>query len=536
MPLFLQPLSGNSTAGGKSFPIPTGPGSFTVGRSGTNDLCVDDISVSSLHARLESSGVNGVDLVDCDSSNGTFVNGRKIKRKELSANDLVRFASSEFRVVEAEEVPDKVQDLDGRTGRIPLGERESIEEADTAWQSKIDAITEERDRARIELEQLREQLEEKSEEVDSVSRDLEMRSRDVADAGARIEKISRELSKEREGNLEREGQIASLQFELTRRDGVISTTEAQRSQFASERDEWQLAHGQVQEMLATRDAELAASKQETAALLEGLNSLLGKVQDVSAALLSDWKDWIDPESLETVVSAGDDSDLARIEIARLRIRGELDKIEPIWRQFGDGVQEELKRRCNQLKEEQRDLVEENRIRKGELEKTMADLAEVRKEVDEAVRRAQGLSRRGTEVAIPERFESMVIARDREQEIYSELIAELEFYDQLLTGYRRNRKMKEALPELENFRKKLVRILSDQGVHEYEVPVGTMLTLKQRREVQILGKKGWGTREYIEQPYQPGEVTRIVRSGYRVGDDDHGVILRKVEVLIREAAE
>jgi hypothetical protein len=214
----------------------------------------------------------------------------------------------------------------------------------------------------------------------------------------------------------------------------------------------------------------------------------------------------------------------------------LDKIEPIWRQFGDGVQEELKRRCNQLKEEQRDLVEENRIRKGELEKTMADLAEVRKEVDEAVRRAQGLSRRGTEVAIPERFESMVIARDREQEIYSELIAELEFYDPLLTGYRRNRKMKEALPELENFRKKLVRILSDQGVHEYEVPVGTMLTLKQRREVQILGKKGWGTREYIEQPYQPGEVTRIVRSGYRVGDDDHGVILRKVEVLIREAAE
>jgi hypothetical protein len=65
----------------------------------------------------------------------------------------------------------------------------------------------------------------------------------------------------------------------------------------------------------------------------------------------------------------------------------------------------------------------------------------------------------------------------------------------------------------------------------------MLTLKQRCKVQIIGKKGWGTRDFMERPFQPGEVTKAVRPGYRVGEEgEKAMILRKVEVLIRVASE
>ena len=49
---------------------------------------------------------------------------------------------------------------------------------------------------------------------------------------------------------------------------------------------------------------------------------------------------------------------------------------------------------------------------------------------------------------------------------------------------------------------------------------------------MLSRKGWGTKQYSEHPFQPGQVTKVIRPGYRVGEGDASVILRKVEVLIR----
>ena len=69
-----------------------------------------------------------------------------------------------------------------------------------------------------------------------------------------------------------------------------------------------------------------------------------------------------------------------------------------------------------------------------------------------------------------------------------------------------------------------------------MPVRTILTLKHRKEVQILSRKGWGTRQFTEYPFQPGEVIKVIRPGYRVGEGEYAVILRKVEVLIRGVDE
>ena len=67
-------------------------GTITVGRSLKNTLQIKDKSISSEHARLERTGTR-VRLVDLDSSNGTFLNGERIRESELESGDEVRFGA-----------------------------------------------------------------------------------------------------------------------------------------------------------------------------------------------------------------------------------------------------------------------------------------------------------------------------------------------------------------------------------------------------------------------------------------------------------
>ena len=54
-----------------------GPGSFTIGRSSTCDLVIDDPRVSRVHATILA-GLDGALIKDAGSQNGVFVNERRI--------------------------------------------------------------------------------------------------------------------------------------------------------------------------------------------------------------------------------------------------------------------------------------------------------------------------------------------------------------------------------------------------------------------------------------------------------------------------
>jgi EAL domain-containing protein (putative c-di-GMP-specific phosphodiesterase class I) len=72
---------------------------FTVGRNPVNDLCLDSRLVSNRHAELNLDR-QGVVVCDRGSTNGTFVNGRRIHEPTVVAgDDLVQFADREFRIV-----------------------------------------------------------------------------------------------------------------------------------------------------------------------------------------------------------------------------------------------------------------------------------------------------------------------------------------------------------------------------------------------------------------------------------------------------
>jgi len=75
--------------------IPLSEERITVGRWADCNAVVDDASVSSRHAELVNNGKKW-SLGDLASSNGTFVNGKRIQTQEIKPGDKIRFGLTEF--------------------------------------------------------------------------------------------------------------------------------------------------------------------------------------------------------------------------------------------------------------------------------------------------------------------------------------------------------------------------------------------------------------------------------------------------------
>ena len=71
---------------------------MTVGRAADNDLLLFDPEVSRHHARLEPAGA-GWRVVDLDSTNGTWVNGHRVRRAPIAPGDELAFGGARFDVV-----------------------------------------------------------------------------------------------------------------------------------------------------------------------------------------------------------------------------------------------------------------------------------------------------------------------------------------------------------------------------------------------------------------------------------------------------
>ncbi len=69
---------------------------YTIGRRTSNDLAIGHDSVSRRHCRLECDG-STFWIVDCDSFNGTHVNGRQVTRCVLTDGDDVLVGKVRFR-------------------------------------------------------------------------------------------------------------------------------------------------------------------------------------------------------------------------------------------------------------------------------------------------------------------------------------------------------------------------------------------------------------------------------------------------------
>lgn len=67
----------------------------TIGRARQADFVVDATLVSRLHCQL-TAGAAELEVVDLDSTNGTYVNGRRVTRAALTAGDRLGVGEIEF--------------------------------------------------------------------------------------------------------------------------------------------------------------------------------------------------------------------------------------------------------------------------------------------------------------------------------------------------------------------------------------------------------------------------------------------------------
>lgn len=82
---------------GRSFSF-QGPMTVTLGRTERSDYVLEaDEQISSLHVQLQCEG-NRCLLRDMNSSNGTWVNGERVMKRELLDADLIRIGQTTMRV------------------------------------------------------------------------------------------------------------------------------------------------------------------------------------------------------------------------------------------------------------------------------------------------------------------------------------------------------------------------------------------------------------------------------------------------------
>jgi ABC transport system ATP-binding/permease protein len=70
----------------------------TIGRAAGVDFIVDVALVSRVHCRVTLDVANRLDVEDLGSTNGTWVNGRKVARAPLMAGDKLKVGRVEFAV------------------------------------------------------------------------------------------------------------------------------------------------------------------------------------------------------------------------------------------------------------------------------------------------------------------------------------------------------------------------------------------------------------------------------------------------------
>jgi len=86
------------------FDFDNGPQVISIGRRSTNDVCIPNLSVSGVHARVTIED-NIARIEDNNSTNGTYVNGRLISRQILNNGDEIVIGKTRVMVnLEAQDV------------------------------------------------------------------------------------------------------------------------------------------------------------------------------------------------------------------------------------------------------------------------------------------------------------------------------------------------------------------------------------------------------------------------------------------------
>ena len=114
---------------------------YTVGRLPDNDVRIDNPAVSGHHSLIINI-LNDSFLEDLNSTNGTYVNGKLIKKHALQHGDVITIGHHQLRFTD-QEVPEAEQDEFEKTMVIPSGQQsaEQLAKAERAADAAAAAAT-----------------------------------------------------------------------------------------------------------------------------------------------------------------------------------------------------------------------------------------------------------------------------------------------------------------------------------------------------------------------------------------------------------
>ncbi len=115
-----------------------GDGVFLIGRAKNNDLTISDPLVSSHHCKISPTMLEPL-LEDMNSTNGTFVNFKRVKNHSLRDQDIIMFKNFLIKFMQDPNVS-----VDDPTAEIPLDTVNNLK----AWWSRRN---DERGKARISV-------------------------------------------------------------------------------------------------------------------------------------------------------------------------------------------------------------------------------------------------------------------------------------------------------------------------------------------------------------------------------------------------
>lgn len=98
---------------------------ITIGRKESNDITIDNLAVSGIHARIDSVSATFI-LTDLQSTNGTFVNEQLVSTHTLRNHDIIIIGKHQL-IFDSTDIERK---LDADFGEVHLENPESNKEFD----------------------------------------------------------------------------------------------------------------------------------------------------------------------------------------------------------------------------------------------------------------------------------------------------------------------------------------------------------------------------------------------------------------------
>jgi len=98
---------------------------ITIGRKESNDITIDNLAVSGIHARIDSVSATFI-LTDLQSTNGTFVNEQLVSTHTLRNQDIIIIGKHQL-IFDSTDIERK---LDADFGEVHLENQESDKEFD----------------------------------------------------------------------------------------------------------------------------------------------------------------------------------------------------------------------------------------------------------------------------------------------------------------------------------------------------------------------------------------------------------------------